>query len=284
VSFLPSSPLITETRVFVSPERLGNPVRIVMAASAAAVNAAVPGARHQWPFALCLAWLRDDAGRHRIAVTCEQAGQPIQICGHGLLAVAQLAFGISQRPLELVSGTYCFQVLPPDPGGSTVWLQTERPAWQSVADSGEAAWFSPQPEHVAVITSGPEDGYRLIVLPPGVPLDSIRVDLTAIARYDRRALLLTQRATGAEQLRCDYRLRYFAPQYGNPEDAATGSAHWLAAAWWSEQLHRAELRSEQCPPTGDGWQPGPRPGGVIHTRTSDRCVALSGELSPFCRL
>jgi predicted PhzF superfamily epimerase YddE/YHI9 len=43
-------------------------------------------------------------------------------------------------------------------------------------------------------------------------------------------------------------LRYFAPQYGVPEDTATGSALRVLAEYWSPRFTR--LTAEQCSPAG----------------------------------
>ena len=44
--------------------------------------------------------------------------------------------------------------------------------------------------------------------------------------------------------------RYFAPQYGSPEDAATGSAAVQLAAFWSPRLARERFTAVQLSPEG----------------------------------
>ena len=64
------------------------------------------------------------------------------------------------------------------------------------------------------------DGYLLLQLDDQIPIGDIGVDLDAISRNTRQAVLLWQRSSQESNV---IRTRYFAPQYGNDEDAATGS-------------------------------------------------------------
>jgi len=48
--------------------------------------------------------------------------------------------------------------------------------------------------------------------------------------------------------------RYFAPQYGPPEDAATGSAAVQLAAYWALQLNVDHFKAHQLSPQGAWMQ------------------------------
>ncbi|MFM7265322.1 MAG: PhzF family phenazine biosynthesis protein, partial [Cyanobium sp.] len=66
----------------------------------------------------------------------------------------------------------------------------------------------------------------------------------------------------------DYRLRFFAPGLGIPEDPVTGSAHALVAPWWMERLGRARVV---------GWQCSDRPGGMVCEAPSSATIRLFGS-------
>jgi predicted PhzF superfamily epimerase YddE/YHI9 len=66
----------------------------------------------------------------------------------------------------------------------------------------------------------------------------------------------------------DYRLRFFAPGLGIPEDPVTGSAHALVAPWWMKRLGRERVV---------GWQCSDRPGGMVCEAGSSAKIRLSGS-------
>jgi PhzF family phenazine biosynthesis protein len=66
----------------------------------------------------------------------------------------------------------------------------------------------------------------------------------------------------------DYRLRFFAPGLGIPEDPVTGSAHALVAPWWMERLGRSRVV---------GWQCSDRPGGMVCEAASSATIRLIGS-------
>src|SRR5690606_33440294 len=93
------------------------------------------------------------------------------------------------------------------------WLRFARPHCQPTQPP---AWFDPAPTHAAL--AGGDDGYRVLAWPDGTDLRQLQPPLQRIRELDGRALIITAgEADGVG-------LRYFAPQYGNDEDAATGSA------------------------------------------------------------
>ena len=70
-------------------------------------------------------------------------------------------------------------------------------------------------------------------------------DLTALARVDRRGVIVT--APGQAY---DFVSRFFAPGAGVPEDPVTGSAHCTLAPYWAERLGKRELRAFQVSARG----------------------------------
>jgi PhzF family phenazine biosynthesis protein len=49
---------------------------------------------------------------------------------------------------------------------------------------------------------------------------------------------------------CDFVSRYFAPSYGVPEDAVTGSTHCSLAPYWAQRLDKANLYARQLSERG----------------------------------
>ncbi len=72
-------------------------------------------------------------------------------------------------------------------------------------------------------------------------------DFSAIAAVDVRGLIITAKAENSE---FDFVSRFFAPQYGIPEDSVTGSAHCALAPFWAERLGQARFRAHQASPRG----------------------------------
>ncbi|MFM7313137.1 MAG: PhzF family phenazine biosynthesis protein, partial [Cyanobium sp.] len=107
-------------------------------------------------------------------------------------------------------------------------------------------------------------GYVVALLDPKAPLDTVRSLAAELEEAPRQGLVLMQaQPSPAEAVAnpalvagqpVDYRLRFFAPGLGIPEDPVTGSAHALVAPWWQERCGRSRVV---------GWQCSDRPGGVV---------------------
>lgn len=181
-----------------------------------------------------------------IAVSCyTPQDRVIQCCGHGLLAAA---FSWQQRlQRSEVSLLMNNSLVPAWRGGHTTWLRFERlattvcpvPIW--VADV-----FPDQPLPIAAAICGDEQGYLVFQWPDEFNLKQLSPPLACLSDRSQRAVICTsahpQVAAGAIQL------RYFAPQYGVPEDTATGSALRVLADYWSPRFTR--LTAQQCSPAG----------------------------------
>ena len=70
----------------------------------------------------------------------------------------------------------------------------------------------------------------------------IEPDLAAIARLDRRGVVVTAAGDGAY----DFVSRYFAPAKGVPEDPVTGAAHCALTPYWAKRLGKTSLRAYQA--------------------------------------
>jgi predicted PhzF superfamily epimerase YddE/YHI9 len=130
--------------------------------------------------------------------------------------------------------------------GTTYWVgfpipqirQTEPPAWLSPL-------LGDRPHSSATV--GDERGYLLAELAPGSDLSAMQAPGERLSRQSNRALLVFSRQVPDEQT-ADYHLRYFAPQYGSPEDTATGSAMRLLAAYAWETDGRSSITAQQLSP------------------------------------
>jgi len=93
---------------------------------------------------------------------------------------------------------------------------------------------------------------------------ALRPDLSAIARFRARGVIVTSRASGSGY---DFVSRFFAPACGIDEDPVTGSAHCCLGPFWKQRLGRDDLT---------GYQVSSR-GGFVRTRCAGDRVLLSGQ-------
>ncbi len=93
---------------------------------------------------------------------------------------------------------------------------------------------------------------------------ALRPDLSAIARFRARGVIVTSRASGSGY---DFASRFFAPACGIDEDPVTGSAHCCLGPFWKQRLGRDNLT---------GYQVSSR-GGFVRTRCAGDRVLLSGQ-------
>jgi predicted PhzF superfamily epimerase YddE/YHI9 len=120
-------------------------------------------------------------------------------------------------------------------------------------------------------------GYAVALLPAEAPLERLEGLAGELPQDLVGGLVLmqawTMASSGEEPARvrgeaADYRLRFFAPGLGIPEDPVTGSAHALVAPWWMERLGR---------PRVVGWQCSDRPGGMVCEAASSATIRVSGS-------
>lgn len=184
------------------------------------------------------------------------AGRRIQFCGHGALAAAFVLFDQC-----VVTGTLHCE------SQSQQWLARRN----SPAAGAGVTLVYPRPEAVtcpipefafAVIGSVPQaaaivgdaEGYLILELADYASVQQLSPDFEQLVRATRRALIVTAAAEYAGASGCVF--RYFAPQYGNPEDSATGSAAVQLGAYWSPRLGVTQFIARQLSATGAWLQIG----------------------------
>lgn len=208
----------------------------------------------------CLLWPGEPGPRAR----CLQRGQPIHLCGHGLLAAAHVWLRqTGDADVTLDCGNYLTTATRE---GVLTWLGLARPSSRPDPRSAlaRALCRSATPPTDAALAGG-DNGYRILAWPEGTDLRRLQPDFTAIRARDARALIVTA-AQGGDSVA----LRYFAPQYGNDEDAATGSACAVLADYWQRRTGRQRWRLQQQSPAG----------ALFHARTEEARVDIGARVEP----
>ncbi len=173
---------------------------------------------------------------HSATVRFSQAGRIIRRCGSGVLAAAHALcreLGLEQCRV----------------------LQTR---WQSIAFTATNLGFSftapslrlregiklqlaqnlfDRAPHSLCAAGGASD-YLIAEFESAKQVRALQINPDIVTGRSRRALI----ATAASDLPgYDYVLRYFAPQYGVAEDAATGSANLMLAHYWQNKLNKSRV-------------------------------------------
>lgn len=186
--------------------------------------------------------------------------EEVELCGHATLASAHVLWSTHRlrhdapaRFLTRVHGiltcrnvegrvTMDFPAVPTQP-------HPKPPGFDSALGSPVTAFESNGMDYLAEL----EDATAVRDLEP---------DLAAIAALGLRGLIVTARGRDY-----DFVSRFFAPNFGVPEDSVTGSAHCALAPYWAPRLGKEALV---------GYQASER-GGIVGVQLmGDRCI-LSGS-------
>ena len=132
---------------------------------------------------------------------------------------------------------------------------------------------------MAAATAGDSRGYLVLEFTPQTPIETLTAPGARLARHSARALIVTVRSQAPGDTRApagaghddlpEVALRYFAPQYGVPEDAATGSAMRVLAHFWQQRGLDRNLRARQRS----------RAGGLLFSRIGTRCTWVGGHVT-----
>jgi len=206
----------------------------------------------------------------------------VPLCGHATLAacVGLGHWGLLE-PLETIqlvtrSGPLPVQLHPTDAGKLTT-AQIELPTEE--LEAGECPAYLAQ-LLLDALGSLPQSfwrsklGYAVVEVDPSCRLDTMASLASQLEEREAQGLVVMQ-AVGpvAEQFpmvqgrRADYKLRFFAPGLGIPEDPVTGSAHALVAPYWMRICSRSDVV---------GWQCSPRPGGMVCERVEADRIQITG--------
>ncbi|MFT5084066.1 MAG: putative PhzF superfamily epimerase YddE/YHI9 [Lentisphaeria bacterium] len=94
---------------------------------------------------------------------------------------------------------------------------------------------------------GGDSDYYLIELYSQKAVRQCSINAQLLGLISKRALIVT---AASDSTHWDYVMRYFAPQYGNYEDAATGSANAMLAPYWQTRLLKKKVRGRQLSKQG----------------------------------
>lgn len=251
-------------RVFTAPGAAGNRARVVVLDSEpgpAELSALAPATTAA---AVCFVWPRtalQAAADTTYQVACYQGGRAVRCCGHGILASAHQLWrstGRAPQQLQACAG----EAIRCEQRDEHLWLYFRRLRCHPVDVMPRLAAAFAQPPLTAALC-GDGAGYCVLEWPAATELRTLDPDIPRIAAATSRAVIATSRH-GTDRVQ----LRYFAPRYGMPEDAVTGSACRVLGDYWQRRgLDRFEARQRSVA------------GGVVQVETSSREVAISGRVT-----
>jgi len=218
------------------PVARGNPCRVVIADTEPQTTP-LPSDVTQ-----CNTWLAGDGVPH---VRCwTPGGEPISLCGHGLLSCGTSWTKRGQAASQMVMNQNHVKF---ELDGDISWVGFDAVTCESApVPHWVVGEFGSQPASAAV--AGGDAGYLILRWPDNADLRELPVPGSALAAHTSRAVIATCADTLTPEL--DIRQRYFAPQHGIAEDIATGSAMRVLAHFWQTQSGVGELRAWQCSPEG----------------------------------
>ena len=173
----------------------------------------------------------------------------IHFCGHGSLIAGWYVLAQVEEQADTLmfqSGYRCWDVQRSQV--ADLKLQFARPAPVPVAMPDFAAdCLGIAPVEAAHV--GTDEDYLILELDSAPRLAELRPDFRAIAAATRRAMIVTA-AAAVEEQDADIVFRYFAPQYGAPEDSVSGSAAVQLAPWWAPRLGADWITARQLSADG----------------------------------
>jgi len=181
---------------------------------------------------------------HYWAESYSPAGTPIEFCGHGALAAAWFMLH-EHKPdapaLRFINRQRTWQArrAASDVADIALTYARPRPLECEVPDFVEACLGS---KPLAAAEVGADTDYLILEFSDAATVQSLEPNADAITAVSQRAFIATARADD-DKPACVF--RYFAPQYGDPEDAATGSAAVQLAAYWSPRLNVEQFTARQ---------------------------------------
>lgn len=194
------------------------------------------------------------------SLECKQNDTAIQCCGHGMLSAAYCiknqiftsesstetanATNSNRKNLQLyLSMSNCVSDVTLD--DEIIWLEFEEivcdfqdpPIWLKQLD------LPNQPLRYAQTAAN--NGYCVVQFDDNIDLKRLNAPKETIGQFTQRAIIYTSQSSSDKNT---VFFRYFAPQYGNPEDTATGSAIRVLANFWKIKHQRVTLK--QLSPNG----------------------------------
>ena len=182
-------------------------------------------------------------------VQCFNKNNAIQYCGHGMIAAARTVFASSGLSSIIINDHSTASHHTDKAGHDAVELKMPRllaqleavPNW--VSNTLIFGGKTLLPHYSAV--SDKKDGYLLLEFVPLLSIDifsAMQLDLNKVCENSNRAIVVVQFDQANEHLY----MRYFAPQYGVPEDSATGSVIRFVADYIEQRYQCTHFDVSQC--------------------------------------
>jgi PhzF family phenazine biosynthesis protein len=183
----------------------------------------------------------------------------VPLCGHATLAAGHVVMHSIDPSRKAVAFDTLSGRLGVSRDGARLALDfPSQPAEPSPSPPGLAEALGAPPAEVRATV-----GNFLVVLESEQAVRDLAPDFAALARVvGKRGIIVT--AKGGE---VDFVSRYFAPQFGIPEDPVTGSAHCTLAPYWGHVLGKTRMVAHQVSRRG---------GAIDCTLLGDR-VSLAGH-------
>lgn len=171
----------------------------------------------------------------------------LQLCGHATLAAAYVVLKLLTPDLN--TARFCTRFR----GSLTMRKEGDRLSMDLPAKTAKAcapvpavlqALRVPLQSSEIVDFQQANDTY-ILVLQSSTAVQHTRPDFALLEKLHPSVALITAEADDE-----DFVCRYFAPSYGVPEDAVTGSAQCVLAPYWSNRLGKLEMRAKQLSERG----------------------------------
>lgn len=170
-------------------------------------------------------------------------GQPVRRCGSGCIAAAHALFNELHWDADFVLYTDWGRLPLVRKGSLQGFTATSLPL--ESCTYMDADLLSIQPG--SWLQAGGDEDYLIAVFEHDNAVKQLYPNLETICRTTRRAVIATAPSSRTTE---DFVMRYFAPQYGNSEDGATGSANIILGHYWCAVLGKDFLHSRQLSAAG----------------------------------
>jgi len=181
----------------------------------------------------------------------------VDLCGHATLASAYVLFnilGYKKDKIEFDSNSGILAVTK-----ANEWLVMDFPAQPPVS-------CDIPKEIIKAFDRAPIECLKsedfIVVFEREIDIESANPDFEQLKKLGLRGVIITAKST-----RYDFVARFFAPNYGIPEDPVTGSAYTQLAPYWASKIGSKRFSVKQVSPRG----------GELTCEVVDDRVLISGK-------
>lgn len=186
----------------------------------------------------------------------------VDLCGHATLAAAHVLFHHLDYKAEVISFQSRSGYLNVRKDDDSLTLDFPTDTYEKVTIPSflkDAFPIQPLETYKGVLD-------YMLVFETQSDIENSTPDLTMIAKAESRGAIITAPGTAS-----DFVSRYFAPQFGIPEDPVTGSAHTILTPYWSKRLGKTELSAIQLS----------KRRGYLHCTYLGERVAIKGQAKTY---